>query len=112
MNTEDATLILCRSILNLEAHKGNLTGADLEAEVINNACLVILKNERARVNQNILQIAHAFTDAAAYLYPDRYKEVSIINAIGGIQQNVAWDGMWEFLKGYYRRNHGIEIDNK
>ena len=28
----------------------------------------------------------------------------------GIQQNIAWDGMWVFLVEYFQKNHGIEID--
>ena len=34
-----------------------------------------------------------------------------MSALMGIQQNVLWDGMWEFLRDYFQKNHGIQIDD-
>ena len=46
MDKEEAKRILLRSVSNLQERRGDITIGDLEAEVINNACLYILKNQK------------------------------------------------------------------
>lgn len=127
MDINLAKSILADSLTNLEKRRGGLTVADLEAEVINNACLYFLKQQKESTSgassieemfmgalnstQNLLPIAKAFTDAARQLFPDNYTERNSIIAITGIQQNVAWEGMWDFLRDYFEANHGRKIDN-
>lgn len=127
METNLAKSILADSLTNLEQRRGGLTVADLEAEVINNACLYFLKQQKDSTagatsiedmfmgalnsTQNLIPIAKAFTDAACELFPDNYTAKEAIIAMNGIQQNVAWEGMWDFLRDYFESNHGRKIDN-
>lgn len=127
MDKSDAKRILSSSISNLHSRRGQLTNADLETEVINNACLVFLKNQKNATKDansiedmfkgildstlDIMPTAKAFTDAACELFPDYYSEKEAVSALMGIQQNVAWEGMWDFLRDYFEANHGRKIDN-
>lgn len=126
MTKNTAKQILAQSISNLKQRRGNIATGDLEAEVINNACLSILRNQKDKMRQgktieemflgalsatqDFVPIAQAFTEAAMELFPQHYSEREAIVAIMGIQQNVAWDGMWDFLREYFQKNHGIQID--
>lgn len=107
MNKESAKQVLAQSITNLQNRRGQITMADVEAEVINNACLNILKNKDT---QNAIIYAQLFTESAQELIP-QYSEKESMSALMGIQQNVLWDGMWDFLRDYFQKNHGIQIDD-
>ena len=107
MNKESAKQVLAQSITNLQNRRGQITMADIEAEVINNACLNILKNKDT---QNAIIYAQLFTESAQELIP-QYSEKESMSALMGIQQNVLWDGMWDFLRDYFQKNHGIQIDD-
>ena len=127
MDKAKAKRILASSISNLHARRGQLTNSDLEAEIINNACLYYLKQQKdstaaaksieemfmgvLNTTQNLLPVSKAFTDAACELFPDYYTAKEAIIAMNGIQQNVAWEGMWDFLRDYFESNHGYKIDN-
>jgi hypothetical protein len=126
MDKETAKQILAQSITNLNNRKGIVNSQDLQAEVINNACYYYLKNQKDKASKansieaSLLEILNAtkelipnskaFTEAAMELFPNHYGMPEAINATMGIQQNVAWDGMWEFLIDYFQKNHGIQID--
>lgn len=127
MNISTAKQILAKSITNLQKRRSNLTTADLETEIINNACLEILKKRKEKLEHSISiedmllnafnslddtsSVSNAFTEAALDLFPNNYTEdLAIINSMG-IEQNVAWDGMWDFLRDYFQKNHGFQIDN-
>lgn len=128
MTKDNAKQILGQSISNLYQRRGSITSNDLEAEVINNACLYILRNQKDKMQegktieaiflgvlnatQDSLPIAKAFTDGAMELFPEYYTDKEAISATMGIQQNVAWDGMWDFLRDYFQKNHGIQIDQE
>lgn len=107
MNKESAKQVLAQSITNLQNRRDQITMADVEAEVINNACLNILKNKDT---QNAIIYAQIFTESAQELIP-QYSEKESMSALMGIQQNVLWDGMWDFLRDYFQKNHGIQIDD-
>ena len=127
MNKQTAKQILAQSISNLQERRGSVTSADLETEVINNACLIILKNQKDKMRQgksiedmflgalnstqDFIPITQAFTEGAMELFPQNYTEREAIVATMGIQQNVAWEGMWDFLRDYFQKNHGIQIDD-
>jgi hypothetical protein len=126
MNKETAKQLLQESITNLQNRRDQITMADFEAEVINNACLYILKNQKDKMRkgdtiesmfmgaldayQDFLPIAKAFTDGAMEVFPG-YTIKEAMAATMGIQQNLTWDGMWDFLRDYFQKNHGIEIDD-
>lgn len=126
MNKNQAKQHLIQSISNLQQRRGNLTVADLETEVINNTCLFVLKNQKDKMRQgktieemflgalnstqDFIPITSAFTEAAMELFPGQYTEQHAIMATMGVQQNVAWEGMWDFLRDYFQKNHGIQID--
>ncbi len=127
MDKEEAKRILLRSVLNLQERRGDITIGDLEAEVINNACLYILKNQKEHMSKSksieeiflsalnsvtdFVPYAQAFTEAAMELFPRHYTENEAIIANLGIQQNIAWEGMWDHLRNYFQKNHGLQIDN-
>ena len=126
MTKDNAKQILAQSISNLHQRRGSINSSDLETEVINNACLYILKNQKDKMHkgntieemfmgalnatQDFVPIAKAFTDGAMELFPEHYTVKEAMVATMGIQQNVAWDGMWDFLRDYFQKNHGIQID--
>ena len=126
MTKESAKQILGQSVSNLNSKKGSLSLNDLEAEVINNTCLFILKNMKKKMSesnsiesmfmnglsatQDFASISKAFTDGAMELFPEQYTVQEAMAATMGIQQNLAWDGMWDFLRDYFQKNHGIKID--
>jgi tetratricopeptide (TPR) repeat protein len=92
--------------------------SDLEAEVINLACLSIFKKQK-ELNyptdllpyEFLKSATAALTEAAMELYSNAYTYSHAASAHMGIQQNIYWNGMWVFLKNYYESKHGIEIDN-
>lgn len=121
--------ILQNSIKNFQNKNNRLpTVAELEAEVINCACIYILKNYPSRVAQvsdvNLIYtvseenfnkfqtIASDFTNAAILLFPNHYNE-DLAN-IGNISiiKNISWSGMLDFLRVYYNDVHGVTIDNQ
>ena len=126
MNTERARQILTHSITNLEKRKGGITRGDLEAEIINHACLAILKNQNEKTdNGNSIKdillgalnstqenesIAHSFINAAKELLPEYISDEEAEVVMTGIEQNLNWDGIYNFLVDYFRENHGIHID--
>ena len=125
MDRATAYAILKESIINLQHRRGQITLSDVEAEVINNACLAILRRRREITNnasniedifkgvissvQEVVPYTQAFTEAAALLFSD-YRDKEAVTAIMGIQQNVAWEGMWDYLRDYFQKNHGLSID--
>lgn len=128
MNVDEARQILTQSITNLEKRKGGITRGDLEAEVINNACLAIIKDQNDNLakgasikemlvgalnsSQDYYPIARAFVQAAKQLLPEYFNRDEEEVVLLGIEENLAWDGMWEFLIDYFQENHGIKIDGK
>lgn len=126
MEKDQAKRILNKSIANLHRYKGEIHNEDIEAEVINNACLVFLKKQKELLSgkdnlqdqllcileshTSLIPIAQSFTHAAHELFPDFYTGRHIASATIGIQNNVAWDGMWDYLRDYFESNHGMQID--
>jgi hypothetical protein len=106
MNLETAKQILAQSITDLQNRRGQITMVDVEAEVINNACLSILKNKEIHKTP---EYSSSFTTAASQLI-SQYSQQHTVAAIMAISQNVQWEGMWNFLKDYFQKNHGIQID--
>ncbi len=129
MNKEKARQILTQSITNLEKRNNGITQGDIEAEVINNACLAIIKNQNEKIGrgnsikeiilgalnstEDYYPIAKAFIHAAQELLPEYFTDEDAELAMLGIEQNLAWEGMWEFLIDYFQKHHGITItDNE
>jgi hypothetical protein len=120
-----ATKVLHDSFQHLMKRNGQLNLGDVEAEVINQACKYIIKNENGLktvhdvtqigsvIGENMIHLptATAFTSAASRLFPDHYGKSEIAAGNNGIIQNISWAGMWDFLSDYFLKNHGITIDN-
>ncbi len=118
---------LTRSINRLREKKGTISLSDIEAEVINNACLYYLENinKNNKKNTGLLDylfgkkhktqdansVANMFTEAAMELFPNQYSKEQQLIANFGIINNVEWSGMWDFLRDYFQNNHGVAIDN-
>ncbi|WKZ58829.1 MAG: hypothetical protein QY309_13230 [Cyclobacteriaceae bacterium] len=107
MDVNTAKQILLRSIVNLQKRRGQLTVPDIETEVINNACLAVLQNGDLA---NSIHYAAAFAQAARELIPE-YGESEATFALVGVPQNILWEGMWDHLRDYFQKHHGIQIDN-
>lgn len=126
MDKSEAKQILTQSISNLHSRKGEIDNTDIEAEVINNACLVFLRKQKeivdgtgnvhdqilavAKSHLLLMPIAKSFTESALELFPDSYNTKHAVSATMGINTNVAWEGMWDYLRDYFEANHGIQID--
>lgn len=111
MNKQIATNILAESINRLSKIRENLTITDIEAEVINNACLLYLKEKKNGNSIPIYSLSSAFTNAAKDLFPGDYVNAEVTAAQLHIPNNVKWDGMWDFLRKYFLENHHIKIDD-
>ena len=126
MTKDEAKKILTNSISNLHSYRGSITNQDIDAEVINNVCLIILRKRREKPNHkdslgdlltNLLAIENdipilikAFTDAAIELFPDYFGVRNVLAVYLGVPNNLSWEGMWDFLADYFRSNHGVEIN--
>lgn len=126
MDKKSVIKILNDSIVDLERRRGRIGIPDIEAEVINNACLAILKHgfEAGRgsksLDEMILNVENSvndapniiglFTDAAKELFPEHYSEHHAAGHYLMIMTNLRWDGMWDYLRDYFKKNHGISID--
>jgi hypothetical protein len=109
MNKDSAKIILAKSLENLHKRKGGITIENVDAEVINLACYEILKNRRTGKIVNESLIAEAFTSAGQELIKEYTSERATIGSFG-ILQNVEWEGMWDFLRNYFNKNHALSID--
>lgn len=112
MDRATAYNVLRNGLINLQRRKGQVTVSDLEAEVINNICLALLsQGSQASYIHLIAPYTQAFTEAAALL-SEKYRDREAAMAVIGVQQNLAWEGMWDYLRDYYQKNHGIQIDSE
>jgi len=109
MNKDTAKTILAKSLQNLNKRKGSISLENVDAEVINLACFEILKNRRAGKISNESLIADAFTSAAQELFKEYTSDRAVIGSFG-ILQNIEWEGMWDFLRNYFNKNHALIID--
>lgn len=124
-----AKKLLSESVLDFIKHNNDvLTASDLEAEVINHICLYIMGHQKREMQKESsienmfvgflknykenkpVDIAKVFTTAAMELFPDYYSPQMAVNAIVGVHDNIAWDGMWDFLKNYFWKNHEMDIE--
>jgi hypothetical protein len=128
ISKEEAKNILKESIRSLFLRKQQVTSTDLEAEVINLACLHIIKKRKQKLlsvkddteflnvmldsMKDSIPISKHFVDSALELYPNNYNSSHAINALQGIQNNITWDGMWDFLRTYFKEKHDYDIDNE
>jgi len=100
------------SLLDLKKRSGQISPDTVCAEVINNACLDIL---RKRKNNNYdkkveKEIKMVYIACAKKIYPD-FSEKFVDAALTGITQNVEWNEMWNFLRQYFKENHDMNIDD-
>jgi tetratricopeptide (TPR) repeat protein len=119
MNKTQAKEILNHSITNLQLfRKDKITLKDVETEVINLTCLSIFKNQKKLnyplylFSQDFIESSiESFTNSALEIFPQAYSFIHVATARIAIQQNIQWKGMWDFLKNYFEKNHGINIDD-
>ncbi len=100
---------LAKSIQNLHKRKRSIIIPDVEAEVINNACLVIFTSRKTKDASFIKSIIESFTTAAKEFFPNDYGEQEATIAAMGIPQNLEWDGMWNHLRKYFIDKHDYDI---
>jgi len=126
MDKKSAIKLLNDSIVDLERRRGKITVSDIETEVNYITCLAFLRHTKeAAKNSGTLEEmfsdilnAHTdfpeyirlFTEAGMELFPEHFTERQAVVMSFLIQQNLAWEGMWDYLRDYFKKNHGIEID--
>jgi hypothetical protein len=121
-----AETTLQKSLEDLQRKKGSLQLQDVEAETINNGCLLLLTHYRDQVssthdinaignyidsNMRFSDMAGWFTSYTSKLFPKAYTSQHATSATFMIVQNITWAGMWDFLREYFFKTHGLAIDN-
>lgn len=99
---------LGKYILNLEKRKGNLVISDIEAEVINYTCLQLLKEGKTD-SFDFMEYAQKYSKYAEEMF-DSYDSSHSAAAQMSVIQNMEWVGMKNFVKEYYKNNHGITVN--
>jgi hypothetical protein len=61
-------------------------------------------------NLHLTPIVETFTSAAREMFSNTYTQSVADAAVGMILQNISWSGMWDFLRTYFQKNHGTQID--
>ncbi|MBC7450077.1 MAG: hypothetical protein H7259_01160 [Cytophagales bacterium] len=105
MDLQQAMHLLDQSFIDLYTRLYRVNLYQVEEDVIYNACLSIFRDN---TRNEAPAYAAAFTDAARALV-SIYTEKEAAIAIRDIQKHVQWDGMWNFLKGYFREAHAMYI---
>lgn len=126
INETEVINILGKGLQNIQERQGFLSLQDVEAEVINQACKYIIQNFSNQVNavhdinkigtvimgnMKFQPIALVFVDAASTIFPNEYGEKERTAAFQCIYSNISWAGMWDFLRDYFQKKHGVQIDN-
>ena len=126
MDIQTAKKKLEDSLSNLKRFKGHLNTSDIEADIMNVACLELLKEndswiEKGDDNDSIMEIMYLnymkysedvelFFDAASLLYPSIYRNPNKDIFVGLVIKNATWSGMWDFLRKYFKDNHNHNIN--
>lgn len=113
------------SLSNLKRIKGQLKTSDIEADIMNVACLELLKEndswlEKGNDNESIMKVMYLnhmrysedvelYFEAASLLYPSIYRNQNKDFFVGLVIKNATWSGMWDFLKKYFKDNHNTTI---
>lgn len=105
----NAVTILANSLQNIHKRTGQLTIANVEAEVINHSCFQILQCRRNGVMVDEMAIIDSFNQAALQLI-EEFDEGKTLATTMGVHANLAWEGMWDFLRNYFQKTHGVSID--
>lgn len=99
------------SLVDLKNRRGQISLDNVCAEVINNACLDILRNRKNNSYDTKVEkeIEMAYIACAKKIFPT-FSEKFVDAAQTGITQNVEWAEMWNFLRQYFKENHDMNID--
>lgn len=125
MEIQTAKKILEDSLSNLKRIKGHLNTSDIEADIMNVACLELLKENDSWIkkgddNDSIMEVMYLnymkysedvelYFDAASLLYPSIYRNPNKDIFVGLVIKNATWSGMWDFLRKYFKDNHNRNI---
>lgn len=113
------------SLSNLKSMKGPLKTSDIETDIMNIACLELLKENDSYIrkgddNDSIMEVMYLnhmrysedvelYFEAASLLYPSIYTNSNKDIFVGLVIKNATWSGMWNFLKKYFKENHNRTI---
>lgn len=103
---------LVASLADFHHIHGSLPDEVVKAEVINNACLDILLLRRRGRHDKAQEsfIINTYIEVAREIAPAFDERYAVIANVG-IRQHVEWEGMWDFLRNYFKDNHGKCIDS-
>lgn len=119
---EEAQEIVLASLDSFLSNNEDITGQQLQAECINNACLYYFKEQR-KVSSGLnalsifnsfdkiepTEVGRIFGEATKLIIP-QFNDAMVANASLAVLQNSQWEGMWEFLEKYFEKNHKIDIN--
>lgn len=118
--------VLRSSLGNLTHRQGGLTLQDFETEIIYQASKFLIKNFRDDLktvhdinlintvlpdNKKFQQIIKIFIEAGTEMLPEQYTNEHQEAAYNAIYMNISWSGMWDHLRDYFQKKHGIAIDS-
>jgi len=125
MDIQSVKKKLENSLSNLKRVKGQLKTSDIETDIMNVACLELLKENDSWLrkgddNDSIMEVMYLnhmrysedvelYFEAASLLYPSIYRNPKKDIFVGLVIKNATWSGMWNFLKKYFKDNHNITI---
>lgn len=125
MDIQTAKKKLEDSLSNLKRLKGYINTSDIEADIMNVACLELLKENDSWIkkgddNDSIMEVMYLnhmkysedvelYFDAASLLYPSIYRNPNKDIFVGLVIKNATWSGMWDFLRKYFKDNHNRNI---
>jgi len=118
--------MLRNSLENLTSRQGGLTLQDFETEIIYQASKFLIKNFKDDLktvhdinlinavlseNKKFQPIVKIFVESGAEMLPEQYTDEHKKAAYHAIYTNISWGGMWDHLRDYFQKKHGIAIDS-
>jgi hypothetical protein len=86
----------------------NLTNSNIEPLVINLAYLEVLNSRKSGSIVNDYEVLKDYANIAKELIP--YFSFNTEAVLFGYQATLQWDGIWDFIRNYFRNTLGSNID--
>lgn len=103
------------NIYSLRLGKSKLTTEEFQPLVLNMAYLEIARAKRNNQHYDTQKVFNEYTRAAMAAIPEYEKEVNDPRYSAmylGFAMTAEWDGLWNFLREYFKSKLGLKIDNE